>query len=384
MRYAKSGQWWDTEPHRSLANNSVAYTERPEMGIFMHEWMSLYNSKSGERGIFNREAAQKLMPERRKALGEFSVGSNPCSEIVLRSAQFCNLSEVIIRPYDTLETLKEKVRKAAILGTLQATLTNFRYLSAEWKRNTEEEALLGVSMTGIMDHPILNGNNDPVLLEDWLQELKNTAVETNKRWATKLGINQASAVTAIKPSGTTSQLMDSASGIHPRYAPYYIRTVRADKKDPVSHVMVEAGVPHEDDVMRPQSTYVFSFPIKAPEGAVFRDDRSAIEQLNLWKSYQLNFCEHKPSITVYVKEHEWMEVGAWVWENFDILSGVSFLPHSDHTYKQAPYQEITAEQYHELLSQMPTIDWGRLSFFEKEDQTENTKELACTAGMCEI
>lgn len=401
MRVAKSGQWWVDNPQRAIANNSVAYSEKPDIGLFMKEWLSLYDSKSGERGIFNRQAAKNLLPERRKALGDFDWGCNPCSEIVLRpTGQFCNLSEVVVRPNDTFETLKQKVEVAAILGTLQATLTDFRYLSKEWKKNTAEEALLGVSLTGIMDHPVLNRSEEPYYKSTWsnngfydygsleeiLSTLKQHAIDTNQLWAERLGINPATAVTCVKPSGTVSQLVDSASGIHPRYAPYYTRTVRADQKDPLAIMMKDIGVPCEKDAMKPDSGYVFSFPVKAPDNAVFRDDRSAIEQLELWKTYQLNWCEHKPSITVYVKEHEWMEVGSWVYENFDIVSGVSFLPHSDHTYQQAPYQEIDEKTYLEAKAYMDSlnIDWSKLSGFEKVDTTEGLREYACTAGACEI
>ena len=387
MRVAKSGQWWVDNGQRALANNSVCYTEKPDIGIFMKEWSALYESKSGERGIYNREAAKKLCPERRDTAHDF--GTNPCSEIVLRDRQFCNLSEVVVRSSDTLDDLKRKVRIASILGTLQATLTEFRYLSSAWKKNTEEEALLGVSLTGIMDHPTLSGERfttpQAEELQYWLQELKEVAVETNKEWANKLGIEQSMSVTCVKPSGTVSQLVDSASGIHPRYGQYYIRTVRADKKDPLAQFMVAKGFPVEDDVMKQDTGYVFSFPMKAPEGSVFRDDRNAIEQLELWKTYQLNWCEHKPSITVYVKEHEWMEVGAWVYENCDICSGVSFLPHSEHSYQQAPYQEINEDDYHAALLSMPDgVDWTEIADFEKEDMTTATHELACTAGACEI
>lgn len=401
MRVAKSGQWWVDNPQRAIANNSVAYSEKPDIGLFMKEWLSLYESKSGERGIFNRQAAKNLLPERRKELGDFDWGCNPCSEIVLRpTGQFCNLSEVVVRADDTFDTLQQKVEVAAILGTLQATLTDFRYLSKEWKKNTAEEALLGVSLTGIMDHPVLNGSEEPFYDSTWnnngfcdyksldaiLQVLKQHAIDTNKLWAERLGINAATAVTCVKPSGTVSQLVDSASGIHPRYSPYYIRTVRADQKDPLAIMMKDIGVPCERDVMKPDSGYVFSFPVKAPDNAVYRDDRSAIEQLELWKTYQLNWCEHKPSITVYVKEHEWLDVGAWVYENFDIVSGVSFLPHSDHTYAQAPYQEISEQEYYILKEQMDKldIDWTKLSEYEKVDTTEGLREYACSAGACEI
>jgi ribonucleoside-diphosphate reductase alpha chain len=312
-------------------------------------------------------------------------GTNPCSEIILRDRQFCNLSEVVVRSTDTIEDLKRKVRLATILGTLQATLTNFRYLSSAWKKNTEEEALLGVSLTGIMDHWGLSSLLQEYTLSSTLEELKNVAIRTNKEWAGYLGINPAAAITCVKPSGTVSQLVDSASGIHPRYAPYYIRTVRADKKDPLAQFMKDVGFPCEDDVTKPESTYVFSFPIAAPSNSVFRDDRTAIEQLELWRLYQDSWCEHKPSITVYVKEHEWPEVGAWVWRNFDDVSGVSFLPHSEHTYRQAPYQEITEEEYAAFCAKMPKdVDWSGLGKYETEDRTAGAQTLACSGVSCEI
>ena len=402
MRVAKSGQWWEGNGQRALANNSVCYTEKPDMEIFMKEWLSLVQSKSGERGIYNREAAIKMKPERREAA---DFGCNPCSEINLRSKQVCNLSEVVVRSTDTFEDLKRKVRLATILGTLQSTLTNFRYLSKKWKDNTEEERLLGVSLTGIMDHPVMSGSlktafyeeykekwyefigteNIPPILEKVLEELKEVAIETNKEWADKLGIPPSVAITCVKPSGTVSQLVDSASGIHPRYSPYYIRTVRADKKDPLAQMMVDQGFPVEDDVTKPGSGYVFSFPMKAPEGSIFRDDRDAIQQLELWKIYAIHWCEHKPSITVYVKDDEWLSVGAWVYENFDICSGVSFLPHSNHSYRQAPYDEIDEKTYDKVLQSMPKdVDWSRLGEYEDTDRTTGAKELACTAGGCEI
>lgn len=381
MRAAKNGQWWVDHPERSLANNSVSYTERPEMGIFMSEWLSLYDSKSGERGIFNRKAAEKLAPDRRKEFGYLSYGTNPCSEIILRNKQLCNLTEVVVRSGDTLATLLDKVEVATILGTLQSTLTNFKYVSKDWQRNCEEERLLGVSLTGIMDH---FGLADPATVYGYLTPMRERAIRINREWAERLGINPATAITCVKPSGTVSQLVDSASGIHPRYSPYYIRTVRADKKDPLAQMMKDQGVPCEDDVMRPDSTCVFSFPVKAPEGSVFRDDRTAIEQLELWKAYQLHWCEHKPSITVYVKETEWAVVGAWVWGNFDILSGVSFLPHSDHTYQQAPYQECSEADYLTAAAKMPTIEWSALALYENDDQTVGQQQLACVAGVCEI
>lgn len=396
MRHAKSGQWWVDNPQRALANNSVCYTEKPDVGIFMREWESLYESKSGERGIYNREAALKTIPERRKELGYKDFGCNPCSEINLRSKQFCNLSEVVVRSTDTFDDLKRKVRLATILGTLQATLTYFRYLNKDWKKNTEEERLLGVSFTGIMDHPVLNGEAEKVdylwterginpYIEDWLGPFKEYAVEVNREWAGKLGINPATAITCVKPSGTVSQLVDSSSGIHPRFSEYYIRRVRADKKDPLSQLMIDQGVPCEEDKLNP-ATWVFSFPMKAPEGAITNKDVSAISQLELWKRYQESWCEHKPSITVFYKDEEFLDVGAWVYKNFDSVSGISFLPHSDHTYEQAPYEAITKEEYEQMVEKMPKeIDWSKLQDYEKEDTTTSSKEFACTgSGSCEI
>ena len=384
MRVAKTGAWWESDVHRALANNSAVYNEKPNVGRFMKEWEALYESKSGERGIFNRESAQRFVPDRRKELGYTDWGTNPCSEIILRDKQFCNLSEVVVRSTDTLEDLKRKVRLASTLGTLQSTLTDFRYLSAQWKRNTEEERLLGVSLTGIMDHPVMSGDDDIYELKSWLPQLKEVAVETNKQWADKLGINVSTAITCVKPSGTVSQLVDCASGIHPRYARHYIRTVRSDQKDPISQFLIDQGVPYEPDVTKPHDTYVFSFPMKAPDSAVLRDDMTAIDQLNLWKIYQEHWCEHKPSITVYVREEEWMDVGAWVYNNFNAVSGISFLPHTDHVYKQAPYQEITEEEYEK--SQQVVLDWEKFfnGDYEKSDMTIGSQELACTSGGCEI
>ena len=383
MRHAKAGQWWENEGQRALANNSVAYKSRPEMGTFMREWLALYDSKSGERGIFNREAADKQVARNGRRETGHMWGTNPCSEIILRPYQFCNLSEVVVRASDTLEDLTRKVKYATILGTLQSTLTDFKYLRSIWKKNTEEERLLGVSLTGIMDHPVLSKTTDSVR---WLTTMRETAVATNKEWAKKLGINVSAAITCVKPSGTVSQLTDSASGIHARHNDYYIRTVRGDNKDPLTQFLIEQGVHNERDVMKPDSTTVFSFPMKSPEGAITRTQMTAIEQLELWKLYALHWCEHKPSITVSVKENEWMEVGAWVYENFDVASGVSFLPHSDHTYQQAPYQDIEQEDYLEWteLYKHVTIDWDKLTDFEKEDTTSGGRELACTAGVCEI
>ena len=386
MRDAKTGQWWDNNPQRSYANNSVAYTEKPDIGTFMKEWVSLYDSKSGERGIFNRVASQKMATRSGRRDGEHDFGTNPCSEIVLRNKQFCNLSEVVVRPDDTEKTLKEKVGIATIFGTLQSTLSDFRYLTKQWKDNTEEERLLGVSLTGIMDNFILSGGAfNQAVLKSLLVNLKDHAIETNKKWAELLGVNQSTAITCVKPSGTVSQLVDSASGIHPRYSPYYLRTVRADKKDPLCDMMIDKGFHAEDDVMKPNDTKVIYFPMKSPVESVMRDAKSAIEQLEIWKTYQLYWCEHKPSITVYVKEEEWLQVGAWVYENFDVMSGVSFLPHSDHSYKQAPYQEVDKKTYQEWVAKTPrNINWMDLTQYEKEDTTTSSKELACTAGACEI
>ena len=383
MREAKTGQWWIENPQRALANNSVAYKEKPEIGTFMEEWVSLYKSKSGERGIFNRQAAQKTVEklgERRDASYEF--GTNPCSEIILRDKEFCNLSEVIVRADDTRDSLLRKVRLAAVLGTWQASLTHFPYLSSDWKKNCEEEALLGVSLTGILDNPLLRKPNKA--LEGLLAEMREAAVATNKEWAKRIGINPAAAITCVKPSGTVSQLTDSASGIHARHNEYYIRTVRADRKDPLCQFMLDKGFPAEPCAMRPDHTMVFSFPMKAV-GSVTRNDMTAIEHLELWLAYQRNWCEHKPSITVTVREHEWMEVGAWVYAHFDEISGISFLPHSDHSYKQAPYQDCTKEQYEAALAAMPKgVDWSELTNYEKEDKTVGVQTFSCTGDKCEI
>ena len=391
MRAAKHGQWWDINPQRSLANNSACYTEKPDIGVFMDEWKALYDSKSGERGIFNRESANKQAAKNgQRNVEGYEFGTNPCSEIILRDREFCNLSEVVVRSTDTSETLLEKVRLATILGTIQSTLVNFKYVSAGWKKNCEEERLLGVSLTGIMDNTITNGKEyfnrkSSHKLPALLQDLKNESIKTNVEFAKKIGINPSVAITCVKPSGTVSQLVDAASGIHARHNPYYIRTVRGDKKDPLTKMMVEAGFPVEDDHLNPSHTAVFSFPMKVDKGAVFRTDKSAIEQLQLWKIYQEYWCEHKPSVTVSVKEHEWMNVGAWVYENFDFMSGVSFLPFSDHSYTQAPYQDINEEDYKELISKMPqNVDWVKLSEYEKSDMTLGSQELACTAGVCEV
>ena len=383
MRHAKSGQWWSDTPEMALANNSVCYTEKPDMGIFMSEWHSLYESKSGERGIFNREAAIKQVEKTGRRDSDHQFGCNPCSEIILRDGQFCNLTEVVVREGDTGIELQEKMRLATILGTFQASLTNLRRLRAKWVHNTEEEALLGVSLTGIMDNQMMNSPTDALV--ELLESLKLISVQTNKLWAKKLGIKQATATTAIKPSGTVSQLVDSASGIHTRHNDYYLRRVRADAKDPIAQLMKDEGVPCEDDIMKPDSVKVFTFPMKAPDDAVLRDDRTAIKQLELWLTYQRHYCEHKPSVTISVKEHEWMDVGAWVYKHFDEVSGVSFLPHSDHSYQQAPYEDCTKEEYERLSSLMPTsVDWSLISKYELEDSTKGTKTLACTGNVCEL
>ena len=385
MRHAKAGQWWEQNGQRALANNSACYSEKPDIGIFMDEWKSLYDSKSGERGIFNRESANKMASKNgRRVVDGYEFGTNPCSEIILRDREFCNLSEAVIRVGDTEETLMKKVELATILGTFQSTLTNFKYVSAMWKKNCAEERLLGVSLTGIMDSPLTNGKEKG--LEELLTKLREHAVETNKKWAKKLGINRAVAITCVKPSGTVSQLVDAASGIHARHNPYYIRTVRGDKKDPLTKMMKDAGFPIEDDVMNPNHTSVFSFPMKVDNKSVFRTDMSAIEQLELWLTYQKSWCEHKPSVTITVKEHEWLEVGAWVYKHFDYMSGVSFLPFSDHTYKQAPYQDCDEKMYKDILNKMPkVVDWSLLGEYEKSDMTIGSQELACSAaGGCEI
>jgi ribonucleoside-triphosphate reductase len=383
MRDAKTGAWWNDNPQRALANNSVAYKEKPEIGTFMDEWVSLYKSKSGERGIFNRDAAKKTVAK----LGDrrdpnYDFGTNPCSEIILRDCQFCNLTEVVVRPNDTPESLIRKVRLASILGTWQASLTHFPYLSSSWDKNCKEEALLGVSLTGILDNHFLRSKGPNV--EVLLQTMRQTAVDTNKEWAAKIGINPAAAITCVKPSGTVSQLTDSASGIHPRHNEYYIRTVRADRKDPLCQMMMEMGFPHEPCVMKPDHTMVFSFPMKA-EGSITRNDLTAIEHLELWLTYQRHWCEHKPSITITVREPEWMEVGAFVYKHFDEISGISFLPHSDHSYRQAPYQDCTKDQYEELLSKMPKdVDWSILKIYEKSDTTASSQTFACSGDKCEL
>ena len=381
MRSCKSGNWWEQNAHRALANNSATYNSKPEIGQFLQEWTSLYNSHSGERGIFSREASQSQAAKNGRRDSSFDFGTNPCSEIILRPYQFCNLTEVVVRAEDTVDTLANKIRIATILGTFQSTMTNFPYLRKVWQKNTEEERLLGVSLTGILDNKWMGEVSDSTAKA--LEQLRKVAVDTNADLATRLGIPQSAAITCVKPSGTVSQLVDSASGIHARHSQYYIRRVRGDKKDPLSAFLSTAGVPAEDCVMRPDSTVVFSFPMKAPAGARLRDDLTAIEHLDVWMMYQRHWCEHKPSVTISVKEDEWMDVGAWVFRNFDEISGVSFLPWAGGTYRQAPYEECTKEQYEEMLSKMPKeIKWDDL--VEVEDNVEGAQTLACVAGHCEI
>ena len=385
MAKAKSGAWWEADSQRSLSNNSVAYTQKPTMDEFMSEWKNLYDSKSGERGIYNVKAAQTQAGKYGRRDPEIHYGTNPCAEIILRPYQFCNLSEVVVRESDNAKTLARKVELATILGTWQSTLTNFKYLRKIWKQNTEEERLLGVSITGQFGNELMSGQKGLDTLSKTLKSLRELAVSTNEKEAARLGINPSAAITCVKPSGTVSQLTGVSSGMHPWHSEYYIRTVRGDKKDPLSQFLTESGVPAEDDVMKPKDTTVFSFPIKAPKNAVMRDDLTAVEHLDIWLTYQRDWCEHKPSITVSVKEHEWMEVGSWVWKYFDEVSGISFLPHSEHSYRQAPYQEITEKQYLDAVQAFPdNITWEMLSLYETEDGTTGTQELACSAGVCEI
>ena len=380
MRSAKTGEWWNVAGHRRLANNSAVYNHRkPDTNLFMNEWKALYDSKSGERGLFSRYACQRIAERSGRRDPGYDFGTNPCSEIILRPFQFCNLTEIVVRSDDSLESLKRKARVAAILGTIQSTFTDFKYLRKIWRDQCEEERLLGVSLTGICD-------NLAVLSDKNMEEIRNVVIETNKEWAERLGINQSTATTCVKPSGTVSQLVDSASGLHTRHSEYYLRTIRADAKDPLTEYLKVAGVYHEADVMAPDSTVVFYFAIKAPEGAVTRDKQTAIEALELWARLQENWCEHKPSATINVREDEWMDVGAWVYKRFDILSGVSFLPHDGGSYKQAPYQELTEEEYNQWVEDhpQPEFDWTKLQEYEHEDHTTASQELSCTGGVCEV
>lgn len=387
MAGAKNGNWYEFEKQRALANNSACYTEKPDFDSFFKEMYNLYESKSGERGIFSRVAAQRQASKNGRRNADFEFGTNPCSEIILRPNQFCNLSEVVVRSTDTFNDLREKVIAATILGTIQSTFTNFRYLRSEWKKNCEEERLLGVSLTGVMDHPILsgqmyrdtNGEDDQII--HWLEDLREIAIETNREWADRLGINASAAITCVKPSGTVSQLVDSSSGMHPRYASHYIRTVRGDKKDPLSEFMIANGVPHEEDIMNP-SSWVFSFPIEAPSHSTMADEMCALEQLELWKIYSEHWCEHKPSQTVYYTDDEFFDVCAWCWNHFGLLSGISFLPHSDHIYQQAPYTPVSKEEYEAAKRIMPKVPWHE--FIELEDGTSGAQTYACTSGDCEF
>ncbi len=383
MRTAKSGSWWENNPQRALANNSVSYTDKPDSLSFMREWMALVESGSGERGIFNREASKKQAALNGRRDADYEFGTNPCSEIILRPMQFCNLTECVVRATDTLETLSDKVRLATILGTIQSTYTKFPYLRKKWADNTEEERLLGVSLTGIMDNPLMTTKNKG--LEKTLVHLRSVAIATNAEWSKRLGIPAAAAISCVKPSGTVSQLVDSASGIHARHSPYYIRTVRGDNKDPLTQFMIDQGIPNEPDAFKPDQTTVFSFPQKAPSGAICTADMSAIEQLEMWLAYQRFWCEHKPSVTINVKSSEWLEVGAFVYKHFDEMSGVSFLPFNEHTYQQAPYQDCGKSDYDTLKSIMPKrIDWSKLSEYESEDNTSGSQTLACSGDSCEI
>ena len=383
MRHAKSGSWWENDPQRALANNSVSYTEKPDSLSFMREWMSLVESGSGERGVFNRQASKKQAAKNGRRDDDREFGTNPCSEIILRPSQFCNLTEVVVRATDTIDTLSEKVRLATILGTIQSNYTKFPYLRKIWKDNTEEERLLGVSLTGIMDNPLMTLKNKG--LDKTLAHLKQIAVDTNSTWAKRLDIPVSTAITCVKPSGTVSQLVDSASGIHARHSEYYIRTVRGDNKDPLTKFMIDQGIPNEPEAFKPEQTTVFSFPMKAPNKAVVTSDMSAIEQLEMWLAYQRHWCEHKPSVTINVKGDEWFEVGAFVYKHFDEMSGVSFLPYSEHTYQQAPYQECDKNTYLKALGSMPNrIDWALLSGYESEDNTSGSQTLACSGDSCEI
>jgi len=383
MRHAKSGAWWENDPQRALANNSVSYTEKPDAVSFMREWMALVESGSGERGVFNRQASKKQAEKNGRRDPNYEFGTNPCSEIILRPNQFCNLTEVVIRATDSLKDLERKVRMATILGTIQSTYTKFPYLRKVWSRNTEEERLLGVSLTGIMDNPLMTLKNKG--LEKTLEHLRGIAVSTNAEWADRLNIPVAAAITCVKPSGTVSQLVDSASGIHARHSSYYIRTVRGDNKDPLTQFMIDQRIPSEPCVMKPDQTTVFSFPVQSPKGSVVTKDMTAIEQLEIWLAYQRSWCEHKPSVTINVRKDEWFEVGAFVYKHFDEMSGVSFLPYNEHTYQQAPYQDIGKHDYKTLLSCMPeTIDWTKLASYESEDNTVSMQTMACSGDVCEI
>ncbi|QOI67421.1 ribonucleotide reductase [Streptomyces phage Beuffert] len=384
-RTAKSGAWWEKNGQRALANNSAVFDSKPSREVFDNEWQALIDSGSGERGIFNREASRKQAAKFGRRSHDVDYGTNPCSEIILRPNQFCNLSTVVVEADDDYITLAAKVRAATILGTWQSTLTNFKYLRPLWKQNTEQERLLGVSMTGPFGNKLLNGSISFRKTEDVLVSLRFEAVKTNQIVADDIGIPRSAAITCVKPEGTTSQLTLTSSGLHAWHNDEYIRTVRGDRKDPLSQFLIDSGFPYEPDVMNPENTVVFSFPIKAPEGAITRHELDAKRHLDLWMLYQRAWCEHKPSVTIYVKPDEWDEVGDWVYENFDEVSGISFLPHSEHTYQQAPYQDISTQEYNEWVDRMPKdVDWDMLSSYEVEDTTTGTQELACTAGACDV
>lgn len=392
MRHAKEGQFWIDNSQRTLSNNSVAYTEKPEISRFMEEWLSLMKSGTGERGIFNRKAAIKTAPERRKTEDQ-EFGTNPCGEIVIRPKSFCNLTEVVVRHEDSLDDLKQKVKHATILGCLQSTLTDFKFISEEFKKNCEEERLLGVSLTGLMDHSVLQGHwHEDVgyfshLIIPWLKEMKQVAIATAEEWSKALGINMPAAITCVKPSGTVSQLVNSASGLHSRHSPYYIRRVRVTYTDPLCKYLMTVGVPCNPEVGQTWEnviTVVFDFPVKSPETSIFRDSRTALQQLEYWKLLKLNWCEHNPSCTIYIKEDEWLDVGAWVYRNWDIIGGLSFLPYDGGVYQLAPYEEITKEEYEKLVSEFPKLDFNELSKYEKSDQTQGSSEYACVGGSCEL
>lgn len=385
MAKAKSGSWWDSNPQRALANNSAVYERKPSVGEFLKEWGHLYDSKSGERGIFSLENAQNTASATGRRDGTKVAGVNPCGEVLLRSKEFCNLSEVVVEASDSLDDLKDKVRIATIIGTIQSAWTNFKYLRAAWRTNCEDERLLGVSLTGQFGHPVLSGNEGLGMLADWLDEMRETAIAVNKEYADMLGINQSAGITVVKPSGTVSQLAGVSSGMHPWHSEHYLRSVRGDNKDPLTQFLKDAGIPNEPDVMKALDTTVFYFPVQAPKGAITRDNLTAIQHLEIWKVYKTHWTEHNPSITVTVREDEWVGVAAWVFNNWDVVGGVSFLPHSDHSYKQAPYQEITEEEYQEFLTKMPNeIHWDELSFYEHEDSTTGSQTLACSAGSCDV
>lgn len=385
MAKSKSGSWWESAPHRRLANNSAVYDSKPSVGVFLEEWSALYESKSGERGIYNRENARRSAKKTGRRNADLVQGLNPCAEINLREYGLCNLSEIIVEADDTLESLLDKVETATIFGTLQSTLTRFKYLRKIWKDNAEDERLLGVSLTGQFSHPVLNGSEGLDKTAEWLNKMREHAILVNAKYAKSLKINPSASITTVKPSGTVSQLTNSASGMHPWHSEYYIRSVRADNKDPLTQFMKDHSIPCEPDVMAPDTTSVFSFPIKAPAGAIVADNLTAIEHLEIWKVYKQNWTEHNPSITVSVDEHEWVEVANWVYDNFDDVGGISFLPKSNHTYKQAPYQECTKEEYEEILSKMPaSIRWQDLALYEYEDNTSGSQTLACTSGSCDI